>query len=572
MEGSVAVTSFSNIDVEAQNGWVRLFANSNTLDIFAQSNATFTTSNDLVLTAKSNASLTTVEGSVVVTSFSNIDVEARNGWVKLFANSNTLDIFAQSNATFTTSNDLVLTANSNATLTTVEGSVAVTSFSNIDAQAQNGWVKLFANSNTLDIFAQSNATFTTSNDLILTANSNATLTTVKGSVAVTSFSNIDMEAQNGWVKLSANSNKLDIFGQSNTTLTSSNMLTLTAKSNATFVTSYGSVQVTSFSNIDAQAQNGWVKLFANSNTMDIWAQSNMTLSSSNDFAVQALSNATFKTLEGSVTVTSFSNINVQAQNGWVKLCANSNTIDIWAQSNLTLSSSNNFAVQALSNATLETLEGSVTVTSFSNIDVQAQYGWVNLFANQNKLNVYAASNMAVSSSNELDVNSTSNMMFNSLAGQINITTQGDIIQLNAVNSNIQMSSGVDIELTARSSNVFTTLTGDTIVNSFSNIFMSAQQGIIQLVAQSNDLNLVSGSNMNMASSNDFNLISQSNVYVTSVAANIIGLASSNIVMTASNDMEFFVARNFSTSVTNTVSTNAEELGTQLRLHHLTMFI
>jgi hypothetical protein len=165
-----------------------------------------TTSNDIVTVAQSNASVTTLKGSVSVLSFSNVALEAQNGTVKVAADSNIMSLYAYSNMSFTTSNVLSMYANSNLEITTSNDIVTI-AHSNATINANTGSV-------TISSF--SNITLNNSNAFNLNAIQTATITT----------SNLNLLSQEN-INITA-SNNLLVSGSNNTTISAKNTLTLAA--------------------------------------------------------------------------------------------------------------------------------------------------------------------------------------------------------------------------------------------------------------------------------------------------------------------------------------------------------
>jgi hypothetical protein len=163
--------------------------------------------------------------------------------------------------------------------------VGIQSFSNIYGIAQQGTISFAAYSNDMSLYAGSNVYVSASNNLTVNAKSNASLTTASGSVNVTSFVDIQAIAKTGIVSVSAASNDVVIYSGSNTLMSSSNELRIISTSNTYVTSTHANVIGYADSNIVMTASNG-IQLTA-SNTIDAYT---------NDFYFNVRDDATISTM------------------------------------------------------------------------------------------------------------------------------------------------------------------------------------------------------------------------------------------------------------------------------------
>jgi uncharacterized protein (DUF2345 family) len=354
--------------------------------------------------------------------------------------------------------------------------------------AANGAVKLFGQGSntsiTLDDLTDTVSVYALSNVVVSASNS----------FALTAKSNVDVYAANGAVKL---------FGQgSNTSITLDDVtdtVSVYALSNVV-VSASNSFRLTATSNVDVYAANGSVKLFGQgsntyvtlddvTDTVSVYALSNVVVSASNNFALTAKSNIDVYAANGSVKIFG------QGSNTSITLDDVTDTISLYGLSNVLVTASNNFALVAKSNVSMYAANGAVKMFG------KGSNTSITLDDATNVLTVYGSNGIVVNSSNDVNVVARDDVLISANTGEIGLYA----------NSNI--------ELTADSSNMYITMdkTGDVVsIYSLSNVDIASGK-VIALNATSN---------MSLGSSN-ISLASKSN---------IVSTACNNVVITACNDV------------------------------------
>ena len=325
-------------------------------------------------------------------------------------------------------------------------------------------VNITARDGDMSLTASNNLNVSVSNNFSVNTLSNINVTSVEGSLSMNTFSNVSVIAREGTFNLSADSNVMTIFSRSNMTIYSSNDLSATSVSNLSLTSTQGSIDLIAFSNASFISQKGTFELSADSNTLSIFSLSNMSVYSSNDLLVTSVSNASLQSTQGSIDLLAFSNASFISQEGTFELSANSNTLSIFSRSNMTIYSSNDLTMDVLSNINVTSYYGNILTYASSNIKFAADGSnvYLNLLVPEDTIQGFAISNIEFQASCNLNLTSLCNM---------NLTA-----------SNINLLVNYDFNLVA--SNNVTISTSNNLNMNFNNIFLQGN-GDIAMTAQSN---------------------------------------------------------------------------------------
>jgi hypothetical protein len=254
-----------------------------------------------------------------------------------------------------------------------------------------------------------------------------------------------------------------------------------AYSNASLTTKEGSVSVVSFSNVSLEAQKGTFAVSVDSNLFSLYAASNINVSTSNDLNVQSTSNILVGTVAGDLQIT------VNSSNMSLTMDHLTNDTSLFTSNNLNLSASNSYALNARSNVTLNASKGSLDLyANDSNMYMTLDY-------TTNDVALYGQNDIKLTSSNTFTANVASNLAINTFGGELNAYARSNL-NLYADNSNMYVTFNMPTD----------SITGYAL------------------------------SNITFDASNNFAINAKSNMSVTS--SNIVNLAHFNASYTASNNL------------------------------------
>lgn len=309
--------------------------------------------------------------------------------------SNNFSAFAVSNMTLTANQDYATAVGRDATVD-VGRDLTLAASNNLRLTAAGASASFSNYAATLSV--TSNLTLTTQRDLTITSGNLTTLTS-SNEVSVTSMSNVIVSSAAA------------------TIVTSSNNVTITSQSNVT-VTSKESTLVTSSCNVTITASNNVLVTSAAATTVD--SASNVTVTAAKDVVIKARANT---------LVDANSNLLVTA----------GGDTRITATGQIVMGTSNNFVRAVFDPAGIYTVVAGAQSNSLMQFD------------NTYKITTYSASNITITTSNDLDL--AASKFFNMTGSNVTLTGTSQTI-INAGQSSIKMLANGDAELSASNYSFF----------------------------------------------------------------------------------------------------------------------
>lgn len=534
----------SNVTVSTIAGSYEVYANSSNMFLTMDS-----TTNNTTLFSSNNLQVS-VSNHMNVNVDSNINIGALSGDVKLYANSSNMFVVmdrATNTTTVFASNNLFVGASN---------SYKVEASSNVFVSARNGDLKLygaFSNTyitmdhltNNLAVYSSNNLNVSVSNDFNLVTKSNVLVYTNKGDVAL--YAN----SSNAYLVMDRATNSISTYASNNVFTTACNSFVLSAQSNVSVSANSG--------NLKLYAADSNMYLVMDSNTLDTsqFTSNNLNVSVSNDYNLNVNSNVNVGALYGDFKAYA------DASNMYLTMERATDTTTLYTASNMFVSASNDYSLNAKSNITVGALAGSFKAYA----DSSNMYLTMDRTADTTTL--YTASNMFVSASNSFNLNAKSNINVGALAGdlklystssnmylimdsatnteslytlgQMNLTASNSFA-LNA-QSNIVMNAKVNDVTVYASNNVSLTASNNFIETARSNVTLNASKGSLTAYANdsnmyllmdqpTNNVTLYGLNNMSLTASNNFALDAKSNVSINALNGNALVYADSNLKLTA----------------------------------------
>ena len=389
---------------------------------------------------------------------------------------------------------------------------------------------------------------TYSNNINVTAASNISIKAGSGNINLTASNNFQTEVQSN-INLNASKGAATISAHNSNmylTMTDSSNTFILYSSNSMFVSACNYLNINTNSNISIGSLGGDFKAYADSFNMYItmetltdnvtlYTLSNMFISASNNYNLNAQSNINVGAFGGDVKIYS------QKSNMYLTMTAATNNIDFFASNNLIVTASNSSTFNSLSNIALFasntiaiTASNNFTLNTNSNLNISTLAGDYNIYANSsnmfltmncvtNNTTLFTSNNMFINSSNNLDIKVNSNVTFNTLSGNMNVFAKNNLT------------------LSADSSNMYINMNavGDSIFGySLSNINFGASNNMF-LDASSN-INITM-SNMNILAHHDISILASNNITISGSNGLFINFATINL--SASNDQQFTAQSN-----------------------------
>jgi uncharacterized protein (DUF2345 family) len=427
-----ALTAHSNINLFAENGSLKLFGQGSNTSITLDDttdNVSVYALKDVVVSASNDFSLT---------AHSNVDVYAANGAVKLFGQGSntfvTLDdttdnvsIYALKDVVVSASNDFALTAHSNVDVYAANGAVK------LFGQGSNTFVTLDDVTDTVSVYALSNVVVSASNTFSLTAKSNVEVFATNGAVKLFG------QGSNTFVTLDDVTDTVSVYALSNVVVSASNDFALTAHSNVDVYAANGAVK------LFGQGSNTFVTLDDTTDNVSVYALNDVVVSASNDFALTAHSNVDVYAANGAVKLFG------QGSNTSITLDDTTDTVSVYALSNVVVSASNNFNLTAKSNVEVFATNGAVKLFG------QGSNTSITLDDTTDTVSVYALSNVVVSASNNFNLTAKSNVEVFATNGAVKLFGQGSntSITLDDTTDNLSVYALKDVVVSASNDFVFT---------------------------------------------------------------------------------------------------------------------
>lgn len=583
------VNSMSNINIAAQSGDVKLFANGSNMRItmcntnqgvkvFATSNLIMDTSNNFYLQAQSNINVNAVSGDI------NLSANSSNVYIWMSASnssnltpSNNMTLFASSNIFVTSCNQYVLNANSNMNLSTNSNFFTFTSNnyfagvsnqynfnvkSNLALGTTIGDITTFANNSNMyhTMTASTNITsnYSFNNYAILTSNN----------FQLNTSSNIYMGALGGSIGMYANQSNMFQTMQSSTNITSN------YSSNNYAILTSNNFQLNTQSNVGIGALQGDLKLYANnsntyiimsnlSTSISLFAQSNYNVLASNNYGINAQANITLGALAGDLKLYSTSS------NMFFTMCNSTNNIAVFSSNSTSNVASNSYSILASKNVAITASNGGSLILS-----ANCNNMFYNMSQLSNNISTYASNNMYISTSNSIITSVNSNISFCNMSGSFNI-------QANNSNMTFLMDNNTN-NISIYASNNYGILSSNNYnLTANSNVNISASMGDLKLFSQGSNMRLTMCNltqKIRMFSSNDIVFDSSNNFYISSLSnMNLAALsgdfkvystgsnmflsmtqATSNVFLYSCNNLEMSASNNLICNARSNITINASQ--------------
>ena len=476
--------------------------------------------------ATSNISLTTMSND----SF-HINVNNNGAYINMDGRTNVVTIHSDNSINFDGAALGLETANT-LNITSYSNNINMYAASNISVNAFNGsLIMTSSDSNMYTVFDHStyNVTNYAASNIASTASNDWT---------VLAGNNISLDAQNGYMYLSASndnayvklttSNDAYLYALNNTRVTASNDLVLEAQDTTT-ITAVNSYVILS-------AANNHVSLKLNNDET-------MTLAASNNMIIGATSN---------LEMTSGSNLVLTAQTGKAELNAANNDMYLRMDANTLVTSM--YGVGAITTTTLDTYtvgaSGDMTVGTGSNMTITASNGGITLSASNNLMSItmdQATNDITVEAANDINLTSTKATAVSALAGNVTLDMTTD--------SNAVLYAARDITETASNNMTFTAWNDISMTACNNSIEMLADLGRESIVLDNTTHSITAASlcNVTVTAGKDF--------ATTATSAVSIAASTGEFVTSALNSNVTFSMQNLTNGYTATLSATNEALVT-----------
>jgi uncharacterized protein (DUF2345 family) len=289
------------------------------------------------------------------------------------------------------------------------------------------------------------------------------------------------------------------------------------------------------------------------------------MTASNDFSINALSNVTVNATTASLAMSAASG------DATFTLDAPTKTATLFAASNVNMTASNDFSINALSNVTVNATTASLAMSAASG---DATF---TLDAPTKTATLFAQEDINMTASNDFSINALSNVTVNATTASLAMSAaSGDAtFTLDAPTKTATLFAMEDINMTASNDFSINALSNVTVNATTASLAMSAASGdaTFTLDAPTKTATLFAMEDINMTASNDFSIVAKSNVTVTAeteslalsaVSGNVAFtmdaatmaatlITKSNVNLTASNDMNVVALRDLNIDVTRNLT-------------------
>jgi uncharacterized protein (DUF2345 family) len=266
---------------------------------------------------------------------------------------------------------------------------------------------------------------------------------------------------------------------------------------------------------------------SSSNNITIYAASNILQSASNDFFIEAFSNASMLASNGSLSLmASQSNMTFVMDNA-------TKQTTLYSSNDINEKTSNNWRLTAVSDVNAFAQTGSILLAG------SASNTTLTLDGNSNNVNIYTSNNTTVTASNNVVVTACNNVTIGS--SQIGLTTlyaSNVSLVLNGSNLTTTLYSSNDISLTTSNNTFVKARSNVDVTTDTGSIFLKSYIDKSYLKLDNKNINVFTSNDFVVASSNDILTTAQNQVVVTSINGNvdIVGHnGTMEILMNASND-------------------------------------
>jgi uncharacterized protein (DUF2345 family) len=461
---------------------------SNNVSIYSSNNLSISVSNNYNIDTLSNIGINTTSGSLKAYA------DASNLYLTLDKTTDQASLFSISNVSIAASNTLNINTNSNILIGALAGDVKVYS------QGSNMSLVMNSATNNVSIYSSNNTSISVSNNYNVDTLSNIGINTTSGSLKAYA------DSSNLYLTLDKTTDVASLFSISNVAIVASNTLNINTKSN-----------------ILIGALAGDVKVYSKGSNMSLVMDSttnNTSIYSSNNFNLNTGSNIYIGALAGDVKVYS------QGSNMSLVMDSLSNNVSIYSSNNLSISVSNNYNVDTLSNIGINTTSGSLKAYADSS----------NLYLTLDKTNdvasLFSISNVAIVASNNININTKSNIYIGALTGDVKIYSKGS-------NMSFVMDSLSNNTTIYSSNNNYIYSSNSIVESAYSNVTITAINGNLSLSSTSQYLNFNSiSSNVDLYSINNLNIIASNNYNISINNDTLIN--TKNYLLNANNSNMFIL--------------------------------
>jgi len=515
----------NNIKVSAASN-VAISANSGNMNLTASNNLQMSVSNNFSLAAQSNVTINAASGSA------NLYAHKSNMYLTMTDSTNTVTVYSSNETYVSACNNLYLNTNSNIGIGAKGGDIWVT------ADDSNMRLSMEMATRDVTVYTVSNLNLVSSNDTSITSSSNISLGALSGGFQA--YAN----GSNMYLTMDSTTDNVSLFGSNNVAVGASNNFTLNAQSNVLLGALAGDFKTY------ANGSNMYLTMASATNNVDMFASNNLAVAVSNSLTMGVNSNVSVSTKAGDYR------LYVNSSNMFLRMSSTTNNVNLFSSNSTVMSASNNFNVYALSNMSVTTSNGSISLSANSS------NMYVSLDSTGNDVTVFASNNMGLTASNDFAVNAQSNVNIGALAGDFNAYAD-------ASNMYLTMARATDNVTLYGASNVYISGSNSLNLNANSNLLLGSKAGDVKLAANNsnmtftmaaatNSVSLFSSNNLTVSVSNSIATYAKSNVSLSTIGGDVKVYANSSnmyLVMDhTSNDVSLYASNNYNISVSNDLTT------------------
>ena len=250
------LVSECNVDISSTNASVLLSANlgnqyikmldtTSNIDVYSSSNMNVYVAKDIRTVASNNYTLISDCNVDISSTNASLLLSANlgNQYIKMLDTTSNIDVYSSSNMTVYVAKDITTVASNNYTLVS-ECNVDISSTNAsvlLSANLGNQYIKMLDTTSNIDVYSSSNMTVyvakdiknVASNDYVITTDRNYTMNTTHGTSIQYSQCNMFMTSHdsNMYLRMTAPTDTITLYGLSNMTLNTSNDLSMYARTN-----------------------------------------------------------------------------------------------------------------------------------------------------------------------------------------------------------------------------------------------------------------------------------------------------------------------------------------------------
>lgn len=537
---TVNVNAQSNIYAGALTGDLKLYAhNSNmyvalqrstdNITVYTSSNILLVSSNNTNITGKSNVSLGALAGDFQAYA------DGSNMFLTLQKSTDNATLYASNNVYISGSNDVNVNSQSNVFIGALGGDVKVYS------QSSNMYMTFSASTNNISFYSSNNLNTSACNSINTNATSNISVSTVAGDYR------LYVNNSNMFYRMSATTNNINVFSSNSTIISASNSVNVFAQSNMTVSTSNGSIS------LSANSSNMYQTMDAATNNLSFYSSNNTSMSASNTFTLNAQSNVYIGALGGDFKAYS------DSSNMYLTMAKSSDTVTLYSASNMFVSASNTYNLNAKSNIYIGALAGDVRMYANSS----------NMFLvmdkSTNNISEFASNNMTVSVSNSLSTFVNSNISFSTIVGDYAIYANSSnmfLIMDHLSNNTTLFTSNNLVTGVSNNASIFVNSNYNisTIAGSY-NVYANSSNMFMTMSSATNNVGVFSSNNTTIGASNNFSIFVNSNYNASTIAGSYNVYAnSSNMFITmdsTTDNISLYAASNYLVSVSNSMTVDVK---------------